>query len=156
VGDTHSHGERAAAAGEGEAGWGAAQAAAAAGEELLEDEVAVVPLSEIPSITRNLLLLKIDVEGGEAEVLAGTWSMWDSGRVVENVVLECKLWNSKSKRDLLRHLARSAGLRYAYTYREVYERPAGGALRRRLGLEGRMEDVSSVRPCLRFSAAELR
>jgi FkbM family methyltransferase len=145
VGDRHSVAERARAAqGSTEGGepWEAAREAAERdAAAAADDTVSIVPLSEIAALTKHLLLLKIDTEGGEAEVLAGTWSMWDSGRTVENVVLECKLWNSKPKRDLLRHLARSAGLRYVYTYNEMYDRHRA---RGRLQLAGRLEDVSSV------------
>ena len=102
----------------------------------------VLPLSEVTNLTRHLLLLKIDTEGGEAAVLAGSWALWDSGVSVENVLVEVKLYNSKAKRDVLRHLARSAGLLRVYTYKEEYTSALGSL--RELGLEGRLVDVSAV------------
>ena len=107
----------------------------------------MVPLSEVGELTTHLLLLKIDTEGYEASVLAGTWALWDAERSVDNVVLEVKQWNSRPKRDMLRHLARTGGLTHVYTYREMYgpegrvEQPAGLA---NVSLAGRFTDVSDV------------
>ena len=145
VGEKHSYAERSRAAeADGDAAAAAAAAAAGWAAALPEDEVAILPLSEVAALTEHLLLLKVDTEGHEAGVLAGTWALWDAGRTVENVVCEVKQWNTKAKRDLLRHLARSAGLSHVYTYREVYKQPPGGAKRGRLSLEGRLEDVSAI------------
>jgi FkbM family methyltransferase len=109
--------------------------------------VRIVPLSEVGELTTHVLLLKIDTEGYEASVLAGAWALWDAGRSVDNVVLEVKQWNSRPKRDMLRHLARTGGLTHVYTYREMYgpegrvEKPAGLA---NVSLQGRFTDVSDV------------
>ena len=106
--------------------------------------VVVVPLSDVSELTKDLLLLKIDTEGAEASVLPGTWALFDADRVVDNVLVEVKKWNTRPKRDLLRHLARTGGLMHVYTYKELYgpEGRVSGA--GHVSLEGRFVDVSEI------------
>lgn len=104
--------------------------------------VSVLPLSEITQLTRHLLLLKIDTEGYEGNVLAGAWALWDAGRTADNVLLEVKSWNTRAKRDLLRHLARTAGLLHVYTYNELYGSEPVDLQSMRLN--GRLVDVTEV------------
>ena len=108
--------------------------------------VRMVPLSEVGELTPHLLLLKIDTEGYESSVLAGTWALWDAERSVDNVVLEVKQWNTRPKRDMLRHLARTGGLAFVYTYREMYgpEGRLGPAGLANVSLAGRFTDCSDV------------
>jgi FkbM family methyltransferase len=142
LGDGHSIEGLALRAPPPELGLAAARAAAVSAEEMV---VPVVPLSELPELGEsNLLLLKVDVEGYEGAVLPGTWPIWDSGRTVENVIVEVKLYNSRAKRDLLRHLARSAGLRFVYSYREMYVGFEHIDSLASLSLEGRFTDVTGI------------
>lgn len=113
------------------------------GPPLAPGAVAMLPLSELPGLNRDLLLLKIDTEGFEADVLAGCWALWDSGRVVHHLLIEVKDWNSRPKRDMLRHVMRTGGFAAAYTYRELY----GGPRLTKLAdvvLDGRLQDVTEV------------
>ena len=52
--------------------------------------VPMLPLSDVPGLSRDILLLKVDTEGFEADVLAGCWALWDAGRVVHHLLLEVK------------------------------------------------------------------
>jgi hypothetical protein len=103
----------------------------------------MLPLSLVPGLTRDLLLLKIDTEGFEADVLAGCWALWDAGRVVHHLLIEVKDWNSRPKRDMLRHVMRTGDFAAAYTYRELYGGPRLTKLAD-VALEGRLTDVTEV------------
>ena len=103
----------------------------------------MLPLSDVPGLTRDLLLLKVDTEGFEADVLAGCWALWDAGRVVHHLLLEVKDWNARPKRDLLRHAMRTGGFAAVYTYRELYGGPPLARLAD-VALDGRLVDVTEV------------
>ncbi len=140
VGDAHTLGDGIRTAQPGPSGLHiAARPSSAAGDD---GAVPIVPLSDVPQLTRNLLLLKIDTEGYESSVLPGCWAIFDAGRTVDNVLVEIKSWNSRAKRDLMRHLARTANLNYIYTYQEQYSMRVESLAA--LSLNGRLLDVSSI------------
>jgi hypothetical protein len=56
--------------------------------------------------------------------------------------LEVKDWNSRPKRDLLRHVARTGNFSVVYTYKELYGVRVTSL--DQLSLEGRLIDVTEV------------
>ncbi len=81
-----------------------------------------------------------DTEGFEDKVLQGAMDVLAAGGV-DNMLLECKEYNSIQKRQLLRDVFRTGGFKYIYGYREQY----GTRLENvPPTLDGLMTDLTSV------------
>jgi len=82
-------------------------------------EVQVVLLDSI--VKEDVLLLKIDTEGYEASVIAGSHNVLKNYNV-QNVVVEVKNYNEHVVRDFLFDLKQDGRFTYVYNYFEEYNK----------------------------------
>jgi FkbM family methyltransferase len=83
-------------------------------------EVQVVLLDTI--VKEDVLLLKIDTEGYEASVIAGSHNVLKNYNV-QNVVVEVKNYNEHVVRDFLFDLKQDGRFTHVYNYFEEYDKP---------------------------------
>jgi hypothetical protein len=83
-------------------------------------EVQVVLLDAI--VKEDVLLLKIDTEGYEASVIAGSHNVLRNYDV-QNVVVEVKNYNEHVVRDFLFDLKQDGRFTHVYNYMEEYHKP---------------------------------
>jgi hypothetical protein len=83
-------------------------------------EVQVVLLDTI--VKEDVLLLKIDTEGYEASVIAGSHNVLRNYDV-QNVVVEVKNYNEHVVRDFLFDLKQDGRFTHVYNYFEEYDKP---------------------------------
>ncbi|PNH04737.1 hypothetical protein TSOC_009052 [Tetrabaena socialis] len=82
-----------------------------------EGDTDMRPLSDF--VESDVLLLKVDTEGFEDQVVAGSKEVFTT-HVVHNVVMEVKQRDKQQRRDMLRQMMLDAGLKHAYNYVEDY------------------------------------
>ncbi|PNG99345.1 hypothetical protein TSOC_014880, partial [Tetrabaena socialis] len=96
-------------------GWGFNQVAIS---PINEGDTDLRPLSDF--VESDVLLLKVDTEGFEDQVVAGSKEAFQK-YIFHNVVMEVKQRDMPQRRHMLRQMMLDAGFKYAYNYLEDYD-----------------------------------